>query len=82
VTPRVPSGLNVALTTAVIGGADGGPTPKLEPLTFAVRAAMGGARSRDRVYVVGSTPQISAPFWYRVTVCVSLYTKLGSEMKE
>jgi hypothetical protein len=33
-------------------------------------------------YVVGSTPQISAPFWYRVTVCVSLYTKLGSEMNE
>jgi hypothetical protein len=37
---------------------------------------------RERVYEVGSTPQISAPFWYTVTVCVSLYTKLGSEMKE
>lgn len=31
---------------------------------------------------VGSTPQTSTPLRYRVTVCVSLYTKLGSEMNE
>jgi hypothetical protein len=42
----------------------------------------GGIPAKEWVYGVGSTPQISAPPWYRVTVCVSLYTKLGSEMKE
>ena len=36
----------------------------------------------ERAHAVGSAPQIRAPFWYRVTVCVSLYTKLSSEMNE
>jgi putative exporter of polyketide antibiotics len=49
-------------------------------VTIATTTAL--AKLVPTAYGVGSTPQISAPFWYRVTVCVSLYTKLGSAMKE
>ena len=31
---------------------------------------------------VGSTPHTRTPLRYKVTVCVSWYTKLGSEMNE
>lgn len=49
------------------------------PKVMSLGALPGPLTSPD---YVGSTPQTRDPLRYRVTVCVSLYTKLGSVMNE
>ena len=60
--------------------------PHGRPGGAAIRAAWPGSwlvPGKTRVHCAeGSTPQIRTPLRYKVTVCVSLYTKLGSEINE